>query len=163
MKTTILTNKNSWVYPYILQYIKGTQIKVRFNHEDIKKGDVLIILSYEKIISQSILKHNKHNLVVHSSDLPHGKGWSPIAWQILEGKESYINTLFEATEKADAGDIYFQDEVKLDGTELIDEIRKKDIESTFRLIEGFLAKPDLKGIKQIGQESFYKKRTREEC
>ena len=29
---------------------------------------------------------NKNNIVVHASDLPKGRGFSPMSWQILEGK-----------------------------------------------------------------------------
>ena len=46
-------------------------------------------LSYEKIVEKKVLKKFKNNLVIHASDLPKGKGWSPLSWQILKGYKNY--------------------------------------------------------------------------
>ena len=40
--------------------------------------------------------------MIHESDLPHGKGWSPIQWQILEGSDSITITLLDAEDKVDS-------------------------------------------------------------
>ena len=48
------------------------------------------------MIKDDIIDLSKHSLVVHSSNLPQGKGWSPMTWQIIEGKNKITNTLFEA-------------------------------------------------------------------
>ncbi len=71
------------------------------------------------------MKFNKHNLVIHESDLPKGKGWSPVTWQVLEGKDVIPITLFEAAKNVDAGDIYLQEFIHLDGSELLEEIKHK--------------------------------------
>lgn len=71
----------------------------------------------------SALSHNAHNLVVHSSALPHGRGWSPITWQILEGKNEIPTTLIEAGETVDSGCIYARHQMQFKGNELLDEIR----------------------------------------
>ena len=56
--------------------------------------------------SKEILKKFRNNLVVHASDLPNGKGWSPLTWQILDGKKKIHVSLIEADEKVDSGKIY---------------------------------------------------------
>ena len=56
------------------------------NAEAFIKGDVCFYLSYEKIVTKKTLEKYKNNLVVHASDLPKGKGWSPMSWQISRGK-----------------------------------------------------------------------------
>ena len=104
-------NPNSWIIPYALQLksILTKQHEVVFTHihDEIIVGDVLMLLSCEKLFKQ--LNLNKHNLVVHESDLPKGKGWSPLTWQVIEGKNEIPVTLIEATEQVDAGDIYGQE------------------------------------------------------
>jgi len=56
------------------------------NANELLTGEFCFYLSYGKIVSKDMLSRFKHNLVVHESDLPQGKGWSPLTWQILEGK-----------------------------------------------------------------------------
>jgi methionyl-tRNA formyltransferase len=97
---------------------------------------------------------------VHESALPQGKGWAPLFWQILEGKNSIPIVLFEATNYVDAGDIYLTDTIELDGDELYAEIRQKQAEKTVQMCLTFLGQGVmLKPLKQTGIESFYNKRT----
>ena len=55
---------------------------------------------------KNILEKFKNNLVVHESDLPNGRGWSPMSWQVLEGHKKIPFTLIEADRKVDCGIIY---------------------------------------------------------
>lgn len=154
-------NPNSWIIPYALQLktILEQKHQVLFVHQhgDIISGDILILLSCEKLFKK--LELNKHNLVVHESALPKGKGWSPLTWQIIEGKNEIPVTLIEATEQIDAGNIYGQEILKLTGTELLDELRKKQGEATIKLLLNFIKNyPDNIQKKQEGVESFYPRR-----
>ena len=158
----LVDNKNSWYVPYAHK-LKETlskiteSVSVIHDHSEVKKGDVLCLVSCEKIFRKLELNHN--NIVVHESDLPKGKGWSPVSWQVLEGKSKIPITLFEANKDLDSGVIYFQDFIKLDGSELIDEIKKQQGLITNKLIEKFIANyPKVKGRKQVGESTFYVKR-----
>ena len=137
----------------------GIKPIIRSKHTDIIQGDILILLSCQSIFKK--LHLNKHNLVIHESDLPKGKGFSPLTWQIIEGKDQIPIALFEANEKIDSGKIYFKDIIKLKGHELIDEIRKKQATATFNLIEKFLKK-EPEGMVHKGAESFYERRDKED-
>src|ERR1700690_3084288 len=111
MKVTFLSDKGSWKNSAILGLIKKLRKKrhkVTFTHraEAVPAGDILFILGFFKIVPISILKRNRSNLVVHESDLPKGRGWSPMTWLVLEGKNRIPLTLFEAVERVDAGNIY---------------------------------------------------------
>lgn len=163
MKVQVLCdNPNSWIIPYAKELVGdiaalGHSSVLLHNGEEVTEGDVLIMLSCEKIFKK--LHLNKHNLVVHESALPQGKGWSPMTWQVLEGKNQIPVTLFEAVESVDAGDIYGQEIIELDGTELVEELREKQGRSTQNLILNFIKKyPDVKGEPQQGEESFYPRR-----
>ena len=166
LKITLLCdNKNSWIIPYmdeIYNELKEDdhQVYKVYDYQEIKKGELCFILGCEEIIPKSHLKLNEHNLVIHESDLPKGKGWSPLTWQVLEGKDEIPITLFEAAANLDSGKIYLQDTIKLDGTELNNELKAKQGKKTKELIYKFINKyPVIEGKTQKGKETYYPKRT----
>lgn len=165
MKIAILTSPNQWFVFYakiLKQQIKDSIIL--FHHEDIIDDyDTLFILSYHKLISKKYLRA-KHNIVVHASDLPKGKGWAPMFWQILEDKNEIIFSMFEASDNVDDGDIYMKKTLFLNGTELNSELRLKQANFIIDMCKEFLSNYNKYFIPspQIGKESFYKKRTSED-
>ena len=159
-KVAFLFDKNNdWIYNFFKKYnfnLKNFSINQFFNKEEIEGFDILFILGYTKILSSQFLQKNRLNLVVHESDLPKGKGFSPIQWQILDGKSEIVVSLLEATEKVDSGDIFLQTKIILNGTELYQEIREKQAKATFSIISKFLKiYPNINPKKQIGNETFY--------
>lgn len=158
----LIDNPDSWIVPYAVKLNEQLSAmnfvsRLLFEHEKVEEGDILIMLSCEKIFRR--LELNKHNLVVHESALPEGKGWSPLTWQILEGKNEITMTLFEAAEKVDSGYIYEQLLVKFDGLELNQELKHKQGIATIDLILHFCTKyPNVNGQEQKGKESFYPRR-----
>lgn len=164
MKIQVLVdNPNSWILPYaksLVQSLKdlGYSCSLIHMHSDVENGDILCLLGCEKIFK--FLEKNTHNLVIHESNLPKGKGWSPLTWQILEGKNEIPITLFEAAIGVDSGQIYLQDIIYLKGNELNDEIKDFQGRATIDLIMRFINKyPEVESKEQIGEESFYPKRT----
>ena len=167
MKVTIFTSENSYLNTYaqiIKESFKNFDISLVNNKADIVAGDVAFYLSCYEIISESIMSLNKHNIVIHESDLPKGKGWSPASWQILEGKNIIPLTLFEMNKKIDDGDVYFKDFVELDGTELKDEWQSKIVEKKLQMCLRFLNEfIDVSPYPQTGVETFYPRRTPDDC
>ncbi len=162
MKVAILTSLDQWFIPYAKE-LKNKIInsKLFFNHEDLaQEYDIVFILSYHKIIQQEYLDKNKHNIVIHASDLPKGKGWAPLFWQVLEDKNTIPFTMFEASSGVDDGDIYMQKDLLLTGYELNDELREKQANHTINMCIEFIKDFDRykKPIEQNGKETFYKKR-----
>tara|TARA_B110000027_G_C16077093_1_gene281856 strand:+ start:281 stop:916 length:636 start_codon:yes stop_codon:yes gene_type:complete len=165
MKIQILVdNPNSWIIPHLKNLIssikqkKNCHVKLFHSHEDVESGDILCLLSCEKKFKK--LKLNKYNLVVHESNLPEGKGWSPFTWQVIKGMKNIPVTLFEANSAIDSGVIYEKMIIRTKGHELIDEMRALQAEVTSKLILNFIEKyPNIKGEQQKGEESFYSKRT----
>ena len=85
----LLDNTNNW----ILSYLKTSKLlnennkynsKIFTNYKKIINYDVVFILNYTKRLKRNLFEKNKLSLVVHSSDLPKGKGFAPMQWQILE-------------------------------------------------------------------------------
>ncbi len=166
MKITILTdNINSWYLPFGITLNErfkalGHQCSFINKKEEIEFGDICFLLSCTKILPVKFLDLNKFNIVIHASDLPQGKGFSPLQWQILEGKNSITLTLFNAVKELDAGDFFFKEEIFFEGHELIDELHSKMGEKINQMAEKFVNKiHDLKPQKQKGESSFYPKRT----
>lgn len=69
----------------------------------------------------------------------------PMPWKIIEGKKEIVLSLFEAEV------IYLKDKVVFEGNELIDELREK-----MNYVEHY---DTIIGEEQIGEETFYQKRT----
>lgn len=131
----VLTDAGSWISPYVdelAQKWESTGHTVRIAHgvEQALPADFCFCLSFSRIVSAEVRKHYRHTLVVHESDLPHGRGWAPMTWQILEGKSRIPVTLIEAVDAVDAGPIYLQEWIVLDGTELNPEWRSLQARAT---------------------------------
>ncbi|WP_100374042.1 formyltransferase family protein [Bacillus sp. FJAT-45037] len=163
---TVVSDKNSWINDYIPRLHKefidcGQKVKWVHDVSEINNGDIAFYLSCEQLVPNTILDKNKHNIVVHGSKLPKGKGWSPMTWQIIEGENEITMSLFEAIERVDSGKIYLQEVINFDGSELIDELREIQGKSTIDLCIKFIKEyPEIidLGIDQSGDSSFYPKR-----
>ena len=68
---------------------------------------------------------NKLVLIIHPSKLPKNRGFAGTQQEVLKNKNKIFVTMIKAEEKLDNGPICLQDYFNLNGTELIDEIRKK--------------------------------------
>ena len=142
-RITLLSDQNSWLNRYLSKLIKGLWRRghgVRWIHApaQLREGDVCLLLSCGSLLTTHQLSLHRHNLVVHESDLPKGKGWSPMTWQILEGADQIPITLFEACTKLDAGLIYLQQQIKLNGQELVEDWRFLQAQATLELCLAWL-------------------------
>lgn len=103
LKITIVSDSDSWINRYVEDLVRhwSSTHEVRLVHEvsAIQIGDLAFFLSFGRKVPVEVLAGHKHNLVVHASDLPRGRGWSPLTWQILEGKNRFPITLFEAADE----------------------------------------------------------------
>lgn len=163
---SILSDHDSWLNDYIPEMIinwleDGHRVLWTHRIDKLLASDFCFYLSCSQIVSQEILSQFKHNLVIHESALPQGKGWSPLTWQILEGKNSITVTMFEAVEKVDNGAIYAQKLIEFEGYELIDELRAAQATATITLCRQFVSNyPEVltQAQRQEGDESFYPRR-----
>ena len=162
---TILVDNDSWILPYANQLREqllqiDMSVTIARNHSDIKPGWICFLLGCTQLVPSKILKRNHHNLVVHESELPKGRGFAPMSWQILNGSNEITFCLVEAIEGADEGSILLKDLVVLDGTELCDEWRAlqglKTIEMCLRFVTEY---ESMKPTQQIGRPSYYARRT----
>lgn len=161
---TILVDNHSWILPYAQQLV--TELSVNYqcllvrNAQDVPQGNICFLLGCTQIVSDDILARNQHNLVVHESDLPQGRGFAPMSWQILSGESSIFVCLLEAKKEVDSGKIWLTDTIELNGTELHDEWRAKQGVVTLKLAKKFIDDFEkLNPTEQTGDTSFYPRRT----
>ena len=163
MKLSFLVeDKKSWVYPHIEKLAKEVRGKLYTSIKQIEGGDILFIIACISLVPSYILDGYKYKLVVHESDLPKGRGFSPVQYQILEGKNEIPIYLIDAANNVDTGDIFYKDKIILDGTELLPEIRLKQWKKTEDLIKRFLSEAEPKSTPQVGKPTYYKRRTHQE-
>ena len=122
----LIDNNNNWIEKYLKESIlikknKKFSSKIYSNYKQIKNNEIVFILNYTKILNSNFLKKNKLNLVLHASNLPRRVLRTTMA--NFEKKNKIIMTLFEAVKNVDSGKIFAKDQIKLNGTELYDEIR----------------------------------------
>ena len=127
-RITLLSDRDSWLNAFLPDLIsalwqRGHAVRWIHTPSALCSGDVCLLLSCGRLLSSQQLALHRHNLVVHGSALPQGQGWSPMTWQILEGGSSIPITLFEAVADLDAGSIYLQQKIALQGHELVEEWR----------------------------------------
>jgi methionyl-tRNA formyltransferase len=166
----VVDNARSWFVPFADELKKNLS---RFGSVDLlsdsnqipQSNDVAFLLSCEKKVIPEILFRSRSNIVVHASELPKGKGMSPLTWQILEGKNRIPLTLFEAVEAIDAGPVYLRAYLDFQGNELLHEMQNAVGEKILEMCVSFLNEwPQIlsQGAIQTGEPSFYKKRTAED-
>ena len=139
MKISILcTNKNHPVNTYIKKWIENNQNihKIDFfcKKNDLQGGDILFLISCHEIVNEKDRGKFTKTLIMHASDLPKGRGWSPHIWEIINGSSSIVITLFEAKNKVDTGDIWKKIKLKIDSCLLYDEINNLVFDAEMKLM-----------------------------
>jgi len=170
LRIAICSDKTSWINEITAQLVAGWLAAghvCSWEHDAamLRSGDVCFYLSYGKIVKPAILEQFRNNVVVHASDLPRGRGWSPASWLILGGEDRIPVSLLEAEEKVDAGRIYDQVWIDLNRTDLVNDWRKKIAHATFILAKKFIdGYPDClsHGRDQVGEPSYFPKRRPED-
>ena len=124
--TIVCTDRDHPVFPHLQRWCEsrrsGHDITLTDAVDGLPGGDLLFLISCARIIGSAVRAAYSHTLVIHASDLPEGRGWSPIVWQLLEGRSEIAVTLLTAEEPVDSGDIWAKRWLHFEGHELADEI-----------------------------------------
>jgi len=127
-KISVVVDNPSWVLPFAEDLVArieagGDRAVLCRDHDAITEGAVAFYLGCVKITPPGVLARNRKNIVVHASNLPDGKGFSPLTWQILEGLDDIPLCLLEAVDAVDAGPVVYRETLHYEGHELIGELR----------------------------------------
>jgi methionyl-tRNA formyltransferase len=131
MKISILcTDPKHPVVPRLTQWssqtgLRGHEVALCHRRSELLPADILFLVSCAELIPGSVRSAYQAVLVLHASDLPLGRGWSPHIWSILQGVSEITVSLLEAEDPVDTGRIWFKKKFQLEGHELLEEINKK--------------------------------------
>ena len=81
---------NTIVEEWVSYKNNNFDIEIVRKPNDLVGGDLLFLISCVDIIPPEILNKYKKSLVIHASNLPKGRGFSPHIWDILDDNESRI-------------------------------------------------------------------------
>ncbi len=157
---------NAFIPDLMINWIcEGHEVRWAHDASELPEGDICFYLSYGKIVKATLLSRHSNNLVVHASDLPRGRGWSPMTWKIIEGENDIPVTLFEAAESVDSGPLYKQVVLSFNGNELLSEMQHALGEAINDLCRYFVHEyPDIthSAIPQNGEATYYPRRRPED-
>jgi len=160
----LLDKSNDWMVKFLKDFKlnknlnKKFDLKISYTIEKRKKIDLLFIIGFTKKIKLQKLKNYRNKFIIHESDLPKGRGFSPIKNQILKKIYKIKCCLIECDEKIDGGGIYETEFLHIKKNDLYDDIRMKQYETTLKLINKFLKKyPNVKSKKQKGRPSYFRR------
>lgn len=141
---------------------KGGGIPILRKASELTGGDILFLISCSEIITDAQRAGYRHVLVIHASDLPRGRGWSPYVWDIVNGASRITVSLLNAEGAVDSGDIWHQVSFDLEGHELHDEINEKLFAAELELMDWAVENCDTARPRaQDGEPSYWPKRTPE--
>lgn len=104
---------------------KEHSVVLCFDKKDLVGGDVLFLVSCGQMIGDDERRKFRKVFVLHASDLPKGRGWSPHIWAIVNGESRITVCLLEAKNPVDSGAIWLKTVFTLEGHELLPEINEK--------------------------------------
>lgn len=111
------------------------QVELVRKKSELSGGDILFLISCSEIVGLTDRSAYSATLVLHASDLPRGRGWSPHIWQIIEGADEIVLSLLEADDKVDSGRIWKKLKFSVPKYALWDEINVCLFEAEIELID----------------------------
>jgi len=156
MKYIIITKKK-WDLNNFKKLKKNIFVLDKVNIIKIKRINpkIIFFIHWSKFIDKSIFE--KYLCIqFHSSNLPKGRGGSPIQNQIMLNIKKTKISAFKVSEKLDSGPICIQGDLSLQGNAL-DILSKMEAKSV-QMIKKIIKTKNLKFKKQKGKPSFFKRR-----
>jgi methionyl-tRNA formyltransferase len=126
---------NSYLKKWIEENNSTHYIELIRKKSELSGGDILFLISCWEIVDASDRSDYLACLVLHASDLPKGRGWSPHVWEILNGAEEITLSLLEAVDKVDSGRIWQKIQIPIPRHALWDEINASLFEAEIALID----------------------------
>ena len=165
MKIDVLcSDKSHPVIPTIMKWIdsynqKRHDVKLIHNKSACRGGDILFLISCVEIVRKADRDKYRFSLVVHASDLPKGRGWSPLMWNIGNGENKNVVTLLNVADPFDTGAIWKKEIIEFRGDELYNEINERLFECESKLMSWFVDNCEMaNAVPQMGVPSYWPRR-----
>ncbi|WP_131110558.1 UDP-glucuronic acid dehydrogenase [Sulfuricystis thermophila] len=157
------------VIPYLQAWANaqsGThQVSLVSRKDQLPGGDVLFLISCTELVGPAEKAKYSASLVLHASDLPKGRGWSPHIWELLQGADFITLSLIEADEPVDSGRVWKKTKINIPRHALWDEINHALFSAEVELID--YAVKNFDDIEPVVQDekqpaTYYRRRTPED-
>ena len=161
IKSWNISNAVSFEKNYIEHEVKIVTQRERFNFETVEsfKPDFIFIPHWSWIIPKQI--HENYNCIVfHMTDLPFGRGGSPLQNLIARSIENTKISAIRVTDEIDAGDVYLKKDLNLNGN--ADEIFVRASKIIFNDMIPVIISNDIKPSIQDGEVIFFERREPEQ-
>jgi methionyl-tRNA formyltransferase len=113
---------NAYLLPWIERHCQSHDIELVRKKSELTGGEMLLLVSCGEIVTAKDRASYGVSLVLHASDLPRGRGWSPHIWELAAGASHITLSLLEAQDKVDSGKIWKKLHIPVPPTALWDEI-----------------------------------------
>jgi len=130
---------NTYLSAWVKRHGQDHEIELVRTKSELIGGDMLLLVSCCEIITAKERSAYDVCLVLHASDLPRGRGWSPHIWELAAGAQHITLSLLEAEDKVDSGRIWKKVHIPVGPTELWDEINHRIFNAEVQLMDFALA------------------------
>lgn len=152
---------NPWLERWMAQHAGRHVVRLNRDTAELAGGDILFLISCTQIVDQAVRDRYRHSFVLHASDLPQGRGWSPHVWELLAGATEITLTLLEADDKVDRGAIWARQRIPIPKDALFDEINQRLFDAELVLMDEalrLLAAGHVPAQQDETQASYYPRR-----
>jgi methionyl-tRNA formyltransferase len=163
----LIVSEKKWNYSSLLELKKTfpndhwvyAEKKTEFTYEKVKQiePEYIFIIHWSYIIQENIFKNYKC-ILFHMTDLPFGRGGSPLQNLIAGGIYKTKISAIAVEKKLDAGKVYLKADLDLLGS--AEEIFMRADNEIYKMIKK-LIKSKIKPVPQKGNPTFFKRRTPE--
>ena len=153
----IIITKKIWDKNNFKKIKKNFKILNKINLKVIRKINpkIIFFIHWSTFINKNI--YNKYLCIqFHSSNLPMGRGGSPIQNQILLGLKSTKLTAFKISQKLDAGPVCLKSSLKLNGRAI--DIYKRIEKQSIKMIRRIIKLKKINFYEQNGKHSYFTRR-----
>ncbi len=149
------------ISPYIDRHLQEYSVTIGDVFPEQPNNFRLIVLwNLRRVIKD--LPPNTNVVVFHSSDLPVGRGWAPIYHTLADGLEEHVISAIFAAAKVDGGDVIAKARFRVLPCHTAEILREIDEEICVLMVRKILEKfsgRDIVGVPQIGEPTYYLRRT----
>lgn len=140
MKVTLLCSDakhpvNSYLEKWVAEKRSSLTVELVRWKSEATGGDLLFLISCSEIVTAEDRARYAATLVLHASDLPQGRGWSPHIWELSQGAAGITLSLLEAEDKVDSGRIWKKKYIPIPKHALWDEINHLLFQAEIELID----------------------------
>lgn len=126
---------NPWLVAWADERAHHHEVRLLRCRDQLKPGDVLFLISCTELIPGHLRALYRQCVVLHASDLPKGRGWSPHIWSILEGATEITVSAITAEDRVDRGAVWAKKSFYVARHELYDEINRSLFRTEIALID----------------------------